>query len=235
MVARRIRCHGDLHLDQVLLSGDSLTIVDFSGEPTWPLAARRIKRSPLRDVATMLRSFDRAARCAAQASGPTGGGRAEGTPPAKDGTRPGPAAGWTRFWYASVAAQFLRGYLETIERVPGLLPACRGDLALMLDALMLEKAVQEVQYELEHRPGLGRHRGTWPARPARRSTDPRHGVRALLTERRRAMAIGIPRHARRTAPAADDSGSRPLPNRTRAVRTRAARGAGRVRNMNLLQ
>jgi maltose alpha-D-glucosyltransferase/alpha-amylase len=73
-------------------------------------------------------------------------------PPAKGRTRLGSAVGWTRVWYASVAARFLRGYLETIQRVPRLLPSSRVDLALMLDALMLEKAVQEVQYELEHHP-----------------------------------------------------------------------------------
>jgi maltose alpha-D-glucosyltransferase/alpha-amylase len=154
VVARRIRCHGDLHLGQILRSGDGLTIVDFSGEPTWPLAARRIKRSPLRDVATMLRSLDRAARCAAQGPRPAGG-RAGGTRSTTARTRSGPPSDWTRFWYASAAARFLRGYLDAIAAVAGLgdlLPASRDDRALLLDALMLEKAVQEVQYELEHRP-----------------------------------------------------------------------------------
>src|SRR3989475_11527499 len=69
--SRRIRCHGDYHLGQLLFTGGDFVIVDFEGEPARPLAERRLKRWAMRDVASMVRSFDYAAEAA-------GGGVARG-------------------------------------------------------------------------------------------------------------------------------------------------------------
>jgi maltose alpha-D-glucosyltransferase / alpha-amylase len=129
--ALKTRHHGDYHLGQVLEREDgSFVIIDFEGEPSRPLAHRREKRSPLRDVAGMLRSFDYA-RTAALRSG--------------DASNPGRvrrAGGW----YASAREAFLDAY---VSKARNLLPT---DVPSALDALELEKAAYEVMYELNNRP-----------------------------------------------------------------------------------
>ena len=139
--AARIRCHGDYHLGQVLYTGKDFVIIDFEGEPARPLSERRLKRSPLRDVGGMIRSFDYAAHMALgrQASR---GLRPEALPALEQ---------WGRLWYVWVSAAFLTSYLTVI--VPArLLPADQGELKTLLDAYLLEKAVYEIGYELNNRP-----------------------------------------------------------------------------------
>jgi trehalose synthase-fused probable maltokinase len=123
-----IRTHGDYHLGQTLWSENDWVIIDFEGEPARPVTERRRKRSPLRDVAGMLRSFAYAA-IAAELLHDT---------PAPEG------------WEEEARTQFLEGYLETVD--PTLLPS--GSLAIerLLTVYELEKAVYELRYELDNRP-----------------------------------------------------------------------------------
>ena len=142
VTAQRIRIHGDYHLGQVLFTGKDFTIIDFEGEPARSLTERRMKRSPLRDVAGMLRSFDYAAWSALftlQESGLI----------ARDDPI---GVAWSRFWYRWVAAAFMAGYLEAAGDAP-FLPRDSSDLALLLDIFLLDKAVYELGYELNNRPG----------------------------------------------------------------------------------
>jgi maltose alpha-D-glucosyltransferase/alpha-amylase len=135
----RTRIHGDYHLGQVLISEGDVTILDFEGEPTRPLAERRAKSLPLRDVAGMLRSFSYAAL--------TGLGAATQHRP-EDYERLEP---WATFWEQWVSTVFLRAYLAAVAHT-GLLPSRREDRDLLLQTFTLDKAVYELAYELNSRP-----------------------------------------------------------------------------------
>jgi trehalose synthase-fused probable maltokinase len=136
-LGQRIRLHGDLHLGQVLFTGRDFVFIDFEGEPSRPLAERRLKGSALRDVAGMLRSF----HYAAFASFLLAGGAPSGGPAAT-------VASWAGLWQDTVSASFLRGYVEA-TRGNALLPRDPGPL---LELFLLEKAVYELGYELNNRP-----------------------------------------------------------------------------------
>jgi maltokinase len=122
------RIHGDYHLGQVLRTEDGWVALDFEGEPVVPLAQRTGLHPALRDVAGMLRSFDYAARHQLLAH-----------PDAKQ--LRGPADTWVD----QCQQAFCAGY----ARAGGLDPQANS---VMLRALMLEKAVYEVEYEARHRP-----------------------------------------------------------------------------------
>jgi maltose alpha-D-glucosyltransferase/alpha-amylase len=140
--AVRIRIHGDLHLGQVLNTGKDFAFLDFEGEPGRPISERRIKRSPLRDVAGMLRSF----HYASQAALFDRLGREE-TPQ----DRLASLETGARLWYAWTASAFLRAYLDR-SGPAAYLPGSRETLGIFLDAFILDKCVYELDYELNHRP-----------------------------------------------------------------------------------
>jgi maltokinase len=126
---RVIRHHGDYHLGQVLRGGDGRWVVlDFEGEPARTLVERRRKRSPLRDVAGMLRSFAYAASASRILYGA----------PAPDG------------WEAEVRGSFLDGYLASVDQ--RLLPPGQAAVDRLIAVFELEKAVYELRYELDNRP-----------------------------------------------------------------------------------
>jgi maltokinase len=126
-IGRVIRHHGDFHLGQTLWTGDHWVILDFEGEPARSLPERRRKRSPLRDVAGMLRSFAYAASASSILRGVE--------PPAD--------------WEARARSEFLEGYRSTIDQT--LIPS-GAQMDKLLSVFELEKAVYELRYELNNRP-----------------------------------------------------------------------------------
>ncbi|MBV8134592.1 MAG: putative maltokinase [Deltaproteobacteria bacterium] len=138
----RMRCHGDLHLGQVLYTGKDFVIIDFEGEPARELSERRRKRFALQDVAGVLRSFDYAAMSATIERLKAGALGEMNLQIAKP---------WANFWQAWASWAFLRGYLETTAKAP-FVPDNPSDLKTMLEAFTMEKALYELGYELNNRP-----------------------------------------------------------------------------------
>ncbi len=143
----RTRHHGDYHLGQVLYTGKDFVIIDFEGEPVRTIGERRLKRSAIRDVAGMVRSFHYAAYSVLlQDAG--GRNRLPGLIRPEDLAVLEP---WARFWYTWVSATFVKAYLEAAEGA-SYLPRTREEFRTWLDAFLLEKAIYELGYELNHRP-----------------------------------------------------------------------------------
>ncbi|MDA0166184.1 phosphotransferase [Solirubrobacter ginsenosidimutans] len=123
-----IRTHGDLHLGQTMLGERGWVVLDFEGEPARPLPERRLKRSPLRDVAGMLRSF----------SYVTAGARILRGVETPEG------------WEQAARERFLTGYHQAVDS--SLLPPGQQATDQLLAVFELEKAVYELRYELNNRP-----------------------------------------------------------------------------------
>jgi maltose alpha-D-glucosyltransferase/alpha-amylase len=142
LVSKRIRCHGDYHLGQVLFTGKDFLIIDFEGEPNRSLAARRIKRSGLLDVAGMIRSF----HYAADHSVPSLAKMGVATPDAQTALREA-----ADFWYVWTSSAFLKAYAAAVSSAE-LLPATPAHVDLLFDFHLLERAIYELGYELNTRP-----------------------------------------------------------------------------------
>jgi len=144
--AQRTRIHGDYHLGQVLYTGKDYIIIDFEGEPARRLTERRIKRTPVRDIASMLRSFHYAAYTSLLGHL----GSAMVRPEDLAALEP-----WARVWNVWIGSAFLKAYLE--HAMPGgFLPSNREDFKILLNVYLLVKALYELGYELNNRPDWAR-------------------------------------------------------------------------------
>jgi len=133
--ALRIRCHGDYHLGQVLFTGKDFVIIDFEGGGDSTLSERRRKRSPLRDVAGMLRSFHYAAYDVLLDGGVV-----------RDADRV-LADRWAQVWYGWISANYFRSYCSLVGDA-GFLPHDQDQLKLLVDRFVLAKAFHELSHEL---------------------------------------------------------------------------------------
>ncbi len=147
----KIRIHGDYHLGQVLFTGKDFIIIDFEGEPARSLSERRLKRSVFRDLAGMIRSFHYAAFNVLVNDRSIRPEDVESLEP------------WAELWSFYVSQHFYGVYAREIKD-KGLIPKDPEQQALLLRAYLMDKAIYELNYELNNRPewigialkGLGR-------------------------------------------------------------------------------
>jgi maltose alpha-D-glucosyltransferase/alpha-amylase len=137
--ASKIRVHGDYHLGQVLRAEDDYYLLDFEGEPARSIEQRRRKQSPLKDVAGMMRSFSYAAYAGLF-------NHIRSRPADFERLEP-----WARIWQGWSTAAFLRGYFGTADGAL-FIPAAISQRDALLELFVLDKALYELNYELNNRP-----------------------------------------------------------------------------------
>lgn len=149
----KIRIHGDYHLGQVLFTGKDFFILDFEGEPAKSYSERRLKRSALRDIAGMVRSFHYAA---------LGSLFLDHKIREEDVNKLIP---FVEQWYHYMSGFFMQAYLETVKG-NNFIPNNEEDLNILMQTFLMQKAIYELNYELNNRP-------TWVLVPLR-------GIKAIM-------------------------------------------------------
>jgi maltose alpha-D-glucosyltransferase/alpha-amylase len=141
MASIKIRIHGDFHLGQVLYTGKDFVIIDFEGEPMRTLGERRLKRSPIRDLAGMIRSFHYASHSSLLDEATLHGKSIETLEP------------WAELWRRIAVGSFVRGYLQEAGHTV-LIPQSKKQFNILLRTFLMEKAIYELGYEMNNRPQL---------------------------------------------------------------------------------
>lgn len=157
----KIRIHGDYHLGQVLFTGKDFLILDFEGEPARSYSERRLKYSALRDIAGMIRSFHYAAY---------GSLFLDNQIRKEDISTLIP---YVELWYHYISGFFMKSYLKTAGHA-AFIPDNEEDLEILLQTYLLQKAVYELNYELNNRPD-------WVIVPLR-------GIKAIVSKSRKVQA-----------------------------------------------
>lgn len=137
--ALKIRIHGDYHLGQVLFTGKDFLILDFEGEPARTYSERRLKYSALRDVAGMIRSLHYAAYGSLLLDNQIRENDINTLIP------------YVEQWYHYMSGYFMRAYCNTVKD-SGIIPQEKEDLQILMQTYLLQKAIYELNYELNNRP-----------------------------------------------------------------------------------
>jgi maltose alpha-D-glucosyltransferase/alpha-amylase len=135
----KIRIHGNLSLLEILLTGKDVAIHDFGGIPTRNYSERRLKRSPLRDVTSMIRSYYYGVYEGFLTTGHVGKDEIKNLLPFAD------------IWIHYMSGFFMKAYLETVKDT-NLIPKTKEDLKILLQSYLLERALYALEYELNNRP-----------------------------------------------------------------------------------
>ena len=136
---KKIRTHGNLGLSHILLTGKDIVIHDFGGNPLKPFSERRLKRSPLRDVAAMVRSFYYVAYEGFLNSSQMQSAEQNELLPFAD------------FWAHYMSNFFMKAYLDEAKDI-GFVPEEKEDFEIIIQSFLLENALHWFNYELAHRP-----------------------------------------------------------------------------------
>jgi maltose alpha-D-glucosyltransferase/alpha-amylase len=135
----KTRIHSDYNHEKVLFTGKDLAICNFGGDPTRSFSERRLKRSPLRDVASMINSFNYAAYTGLLLNNQI---RKEDIPKLTP---------FAQMWIQYVSGLFMKSYLETVKG-SAFIPEDKQDLSILLQTFLLEKAIFDLNHELNERP-----------------------------------------------------------------------------------
>jgi maltose alpha-D-glucosyltransferase/alpha-amylase len=131
----KIRIHGNLHLGQVLFTGRDVVITDFGGDPLKSFSDRRLKRSPLRDVASMIRSFRYVAYEGFLKTAQVQGSHIQ------------PLLPFAKIWAHYMTGFFMKAYLETVSESL-FIPKDKGEMQMMIDTFILEMSLFDLKEEL---------------------------------------------------------------------------------------
>ncbi len=141
MQALKIRIHGDLHLENVLFTGKDFVFFDFEGERFRSYSELRLKKSPVRDLASLICSLYYVSLAALRT-------QIDPEPIHEHDLLP-----YAEAWYDSMQSAFLKGYLPEARKA-GLVPPSDEDWNILLDTFLLERHLYELGFEFKHDRGL---------------------------------------------------------------------------------